>query len=113
MRETDPFADTAARLLKAARLQAGISLRALARRAGTSHATLIAYEAGRKCPSTATFFRILDACEYAVDIRLRPRIRWRDGIARGEELESVLALAEAFPVRAGRRMNYPVFPDPV
>jgi len=112
MLETDPYADTAARLLKSARQRAGLSLRALARRAGTSHATLIAYEAGRKCPSTATFFRILDACEYAVDIQLHPRVRWRDGLARGEELESVLALAEAFPAQASRRMDYPLFPDP-
>ncbi|MDP6376138.1 MAG: helix-turn-helix transcriptional regulator [Pseudomonadales bacterium] len=34
-----------------------MSLRELARRAGTSHATLSAYEKGVKTPSTSTFVR--------------------------------------------------------
>jgi transcriptional regulator with XRE-family HTH domain len=109
---SDHFSRSAARILRDTRARAGLSLRELARRAGTSHPTLVAYEAGRKSPSVATFLRILDACGFAVDFELSPRIRWQDGIPRGEELEAVLALAAEFPARAARRMPYPVFPEP-
>ena len=95
--------------LRRARERAGLSLRELASRAGTSHSTLSAYEHGRKAPSAATFFRILDACDLAVDLILTPRIRERDGIPRGEELQAVLELAEQFPTRIKRRMDLPVF----
>ena len=102
----------AARILSVARAAAGLSLREVARRAGTSHATLHAYETGKKSPAVSTFFRILHACGFAVDFHLPARIRWRDGIYRGDELASVLRLAEAFPAQAPRRMDYPVFPGP-
>lgn len=95
--------------LRRARAGAGLSLRELAKRAGTSHATVLAYEKGSKTPGAATFLRLLDACSYGVDIRLTPRIRRRDGLDRGEELEQVLRLAEQFPVRVARRMTYPRF----
>lgn len=98
--------------LRAARERAGLSLRELATRAGTSHSTLLAYERGKKVPSVATFVRILDACDMAVDFQLSPRIRERDGIPRGEELQAVLELADQFPVRVRRRMDLPVFGHP-
>ncbi len=101
----------AAGTLAAARHEAGVSLRELARRAGTSHPTLLAYETGRKSPSITVFLRILNACGYAVDFQLSPRVRWKDGIPRGEELESVLALAAEFPARSQRKMDYPTFPS--
>ncbi|MDH4023757.1 MAG: helix-turn-helix domain-containing protein [Gammaproteobacteria bacterium] len=100
--------DTAA-LLARARARAGLSLREVARRAGTSHATLHAYESGKKIPSVVTFLRVLEACGFAVDFDLAPRIRWQDGLDRGDELEQVLRLADQFPVRVSRRMNYPLF----
>jgi len=100
----------AADLLGEARMQAELSLRELARRAGTSHATLIAYESGRKIPSVATFVRIVEACGFAVDVMLSPRIRHRDGIDRGEELAEVLRLAGQFPARISPKMTYPIFP---
>ncbi len=106
----EDFSGHAARTLREARSRAGLSLRQLARRAGTSHPTLIAYERGRKSPSVVTFLRILDACGFAVDFDLSPRIRWQDGVSRGDELEAVLALAGEFPARVERRMSYPVFP---
>lgn len=87
------------RLLRSARLAAGLSLRELGARAGTSHATLSAYEQGNKVPSVVTFLRVLTACEFAVDFCVRPRIRFRNGLARGEELAEALALAEQFPSR--------------
>jgi len=99
-----------AALLASARAAAQLSLRELAERAKTSHATLSAYEKGRKVPSVTTYFRILEACGNAVDIQLHPRIRDRDGIPRGEELESVLNLAAQFPAKASRHLNLPAFP---
>ena len=95
--------------LRAAREGAQLSLRELAARAGTSHSTLLAYEQGKKVPSVATFVRILDACDLAVDFHLSPRIRERDGIPRGEELRAVLELAEQFPIRVKGRMDLPKF----
>jgi transcriptional regulator with XRE-family HTH domain len=103
-------ADTVAHQLEQARLAAGLSLRELAAQAGTSHATLLAYEQGKKTPAVTTFLRILEAAGYAVDIRLSKRIRERDGIPRGEELEAVLRLAEQFPARASQRMDFPRLP---
>jgi transcriptional regulator with XRE-family HTH domain len=98
-----------ARTLQRARAEAGLSLRELARRAGTSHATLSAYEQGKKMPSVETFLRILRACGYAVDIELSPRIRQSDGVDRGAELEAALELAAQFPARHARRLAYPRF----
>ena len=98
-------------LLVEARARARLSLRELAERAGTSHATLSAYEKGRKVPTVTTYLRILEACGNAVDVQLLPRIRERDGIPRGEELASVLALAAQFPSRASRHLDFPVFPS--
>jgi len=96
--------------LRRARREAGLSLRELARRAHTSHATLLAYENGTKVPGAATFLRLLESCGFAVDIRLERRVREVDGLARGDELEQVLRLAEQFPVRAARKVAYPRLP---
>lgn len=109
MNRTDHFSAIAAGMLRDARYRAGLSLREVARRAGTSHATLHAYESGEKVPSVAVFLRVLDACSFAVDVELSPRIRWQDGIYRGDELEQVLELAAEFPARVSRYMDYPRF----
>lgn len=100
-----------ARTLREARVRAGLSLRELAHRAGTSHATLSAYESGRKVPSASNYFRILEACGNAVDIVLNKRIREMNGIPRGEELEAVLELAASFPHRTNRHLEITRFPD--
>jgi transcriptional regulator with XRE-family HTH domain len=108
MRNSTPFDEArVARTLKAARESAGLSLRELARRAGTSHPTLLAYERGVKTPSVVTFIRILDACGFAVDFELSKRIRERDGIDRGKELEDVLELAAQFPARHAKTLRFP------
>ena len=57
-----------------------------------------------------TFLRLLRACDYAVDLRLERRIRERDGIERGGELEEVLRLVEQFPVRIDRSLRFPRWP---
>ncbi len=90
-----------------ARRAAGLSLRELARRAGTSHATLSTYECGAKSPTLLTFFRIIEACDFAVDMQFRPRIRGRGGQPRGEELVDVLRLAAQFPARPARTLDAP------
>ncbi len=99
-----------ATVLRNARQRAGLSLREAALRAGTSHATLSAYETGRKTPSVDNFLRILESLGYAVNFELHPRIRQADGLDRGEELAQVLQLAEQFPVKVSRHMTYPRFP---
>ena len=95
--------------LHEARTQRGLSLRLLASRAGTSHATLSAYEKNRKVPSTSTFLRILNACGYGVDVVLHTRIRQRHGMPRGQELIEVLSLAEQFPARPAGPLKFPRF----
>jgi transcriptional regulator with XRE-family HTH domain len=96
-------------LMRVARRRAGLTLRGAAEKAGTSHATVAAYEAGRKSPTLPTLLRILDSYGFAAEIVLSPRIRERDGISRGKELEEVLALAEAFPARVGKTLAFPKF----
>ena len=50
-----------AKTLAEARRRAGLTQSQLARRAGTSQATVSAYESGRKVPSIETFARLLAA----------------------------------------------------
>ena len=53
-----------ARTLRDARQRSGLSLRAAAKRAGTSHSTLSAYEHGGRMPSLNTLSRILEALDF-------------------------------------------------
>ncbi len=102
-----PGCDAIAGSLRNARLGADLTLRALAVRAGTSHATISAYEGGRKVPSAETWLRLLDACGFGVDLTLRRRIREVNGVSRGDELLAVLELAEQFPARPGKSLRFP------
>lgn len=61
---------TAADIIRAARLRAGLSTRELARRAQTSHATLSRYEHGKVQPSFATVERLVRACGLEMRIHL-------------------------------------------
>jgi transcriptional regulator with XRE-family HTH domain len=101
----------AAQTLRRARLGAGLSLRVLAARAGTSHATLAAYEAGRAVPRIDTLDRILRAAGYATDIAVerRPDATDAQRQAKGEELRQALELAAMFPARHARRLRFPRF----
>jgi len=98
-----------AALLRQARQRAHLTLRALAERAGTSHATLTAYESGRKVPTTATFDRIVRAAGFDLTTTLTPRVGGIDPAERGRELEEVLDLAAQFPARHHRTLRFPVF----
>lgn len=62
----------AGNLIKQARYRSGLSQRELARRAGTSQATLSAYESGRKSPSLDTLARIIRAAGQDLRIKVVP-----------------------------------------
>lgn len=62
----------AGNLIRSGRLEQGLSQRELARRAGTSQATLSAYESGRKSPSLETLARIVRAAGLDLRIQLVP-----------------------------------------
>jgi transcriptional regulator with XRE-family HTH domain len=98
--------------LRTARRRAGLTLRALAELADTSHTALAAYEAGRKEPAVATFDRILRAAGFEADLRLTPALGGPPRADRGRELEEVLHLAEQFPARHADRLLFPVFAQP-
>jgi transcriptional regulator with XRE-family HTH domain len=85
----------AARLLRSARLEAGLTLRQLALAAHTSHSTLAAYETGAKCPSVETLNRIVEAAGFRLEGHLAPHAERYDREARGRELADVLELADA------------------
>lgn len=104
----------AARMLRAARTRAGLSQAELARRAGTSQATLSAYETGRKQPTLATLDRLLAATGTRLTVRPAPAAvvtPSEAALARAARgLAQVLALAEAMPVRHASVLRYPRLP---
>lgn len=100
----------AAVTLRRVRLRSGLSLRALAARADTSHSTLSAYESGRKVPTVETLDRIVRAAGFELGVELTPAVGGTDREARGRELAEVLELAEQFPARHAPHLDLPVFP---
>ncbi len=87
---------SSAAALRRARLTAGLSLRALAELASTSHATIAAYEAGRVTPRADTLDRLLEACRVRLEPHRVAEIR-RDP-RRGppdQEFAQVLSLVDA------------------
>lgn len=99
--------------LRAARLRSGISQSELARRAGTSQATVSAYENGAKEPSVGTFARLLAAAGSRLSVEhapVRPAVvepSPRELARAGKTLADVIALAEVLPARPGRKLRYP------
>lgn len=97
--------------IRRARLRAGLTQHALAARAGTSQATISAYESGRKRPSVETLDRILTATGARLAVvpkRRRVRRPTRRELARvGRTLRDVIELAEALPVKHKRALEYP------
>ena len=96
-------------LLFLTRTRAGLGLRQAARRAGTSHATLCAYEKNKKMPSVATFLRLVESYNFSLEVSLQPRIRQRNELKRGDELIEVLNLADQFPASPPEKMQFPKF----
>jgi transcriptional regulator with XRE-family HTH domain len=101
----------AGRLIRDARIAAGLTQTDLARRSGTSQATLSAYENSERFPTAATLERILAAAgrRLATVPATRPvHIPNRTDLdERGRILADVLALAEALPFRRPRPLRYP------
>jgi transcriptional regulator with XRE-family HTH domain len=101
---------TAAAMIRAVRQRSGLGLRELARRAGTSHATLHAYERGDKEPRVDTVQRIASAAGYVLELGLVPRPDPEAArVAKGQELLDALELAAAFPARHHPTLRAPVF----
>lgn len=96
-------------IIRTAREQSKLSLRALAARAGTSHATLSAYENGRVDPTTTVLARIIRATGYSLESTLLALPSDVGGMSRGEELIAVLELAEQFPARHASELGFPLF----
>lgn len=101
----------AAAALHDARTRVGLTQAELGRRAGTSQATISAYEHGRKEPSLETLSRLLAACgvrlraEPASTTVLRPT---KAQVARaGRALVDVMLLAEALPTRHATELRFP------
>jgi transcriptional regulator with XRE-family HTH domain len=98
--------------LRRARIDAGLTQRELAVRAGTSQATVSAYESGRKQPSLATAQRLLDHAGVELRPVTRPGRRTRAQLERaGRHLEEALALAQELPFRRARTIDYPRLPE--
>ncbi len=100
-----------AETLRLARERSGLSLRAMAARAGASYSTLAAYEAGRVHPSFENVRRLVECAGFDLQVTLVPRPASGD-IERGRELEEVLAPAEQFPARHAPDLTFPAFPAP-
>lgn len=104
----------AADALRGARLRAGLTQHALATRAGTSQATISAYESGRKQPSLRTLERLLAATGSRLTIVPDGRARREptpEQLARaGRRLADVLELAAALPVRHRSTLEFPRLP---
>jgi len=92
-------------LIRDARRRAGLTIRQLARRAGTSHSAIAAYESGAKVPGGPTLERILRSCGFALRVQLVALAPFEDRQARGREIVDVLELAEQFPARHGPRIT--------
>ncbi|MBL4682909.1 MAG: helix-turn-helix transcriptional regulator [Pseudomonadales bacterium] len=102
------YTEKIAKLLAYTRKKSGMSSRQLAKAVGTSHSTILAYESGKKTPSTTTFLRIIHACKFSVDFLLSTRMRGDEDNPRGKELEEVLDLAAEFPARHRKQLRYPI-----
>jgi transcriptional regulator with XRE-family HTH domain len=94
-------------LLVEARQRAGLSRRELARRAGTSQATLSAYEHERVNPSVQVLERVLRAAGFVLEASLVSA----DDLERGRILEELLELAEAFPWRDPGQLEFPILAE--
>ncbi len=97
--------------IRAARRRAGLSQERLAGRAGTSQATLSAYENGRKQPTFETFARLLGATGSRLVVQPAERAVIRPSDAEleraGRALVGVLELAAALPRRHRRDLRFP------
>src|SRR5687768_8147452 len=95
-------------VIRECRARSGLTLHQLADWAGTSAATLSAYEHGRVVPRVDTLNRIVRAAGFALDEELvRRRTRGTDDRGtKDQELQNVLELAFAFPFRKRGELTF-------
>jgi transcriptional regulator with XRE-family HTH domain len=72
----------------------GLTAAELARRAGVSRASVSEYLHGHRQPRVGQLERLAEAADLQLEIHLRPSWHWRK-----EQLEDVLELADALPLR--------------
>lgn len=96
-----------AEVIVEARMRSGLSRRELARRSGTSQATIAAYEQGRVSPSIRVLQRIVLAAGFVVDVELKSA----DEVERGRILEQLLDLAEQYPWKERGALEFPVLAE--
>jgi transcriptional regulator with XRE-family HTH domain len=77
-------------LLSEARARAGLSQRALARRAGTSQSVVARIELGITDPSSHTLASLLEAAGFELTVRLEPAVSVDKHML--EDLERILSL---------------------
>ena len=86
-------------LVQQARHTAGLTQSELAQRAQTAQPAVAAYESGVRTPTIATLERLIGACDYDLEVRLRPRVR------RGASSLHELAVAIRQDVAEGRESD--------
>jgi transcriptional regulator with XRE-family HTH domain len=86
-------------ILLAARVEAGQSQRELAARAGTSGATIAAYERGTKEPRLSTLRRLLEAAGMRLELGYAPTTTRRSAVALTREEQRSLALHRVIAAR--------------
>jgi transcriptional regulator with XRE-family HTH domain len=92
-------------------VRAGISKRALAKRAGTSPAAIVLYESGQRDPTMGTLTRVIRATGAVVDLDLDPEPALPDRARCARSLEDVLGLADNIPLRPPTpQLRFPPFP---
>jgi transcriptional regulator with XRE-family HTH domain len=97
-------------ILREARTRNSLSQRALADRSSTSHATLSAYENGRKSPTSRVVERLVRDAGFTIEPFLVTAVpRSERGQSRGDELHEVLELASQFPLQVSKTLTYPIF----
>ncbi len=94
-------------LLIEARQRSGLSRRELARRAGTSQATLAAYESSRVSPSVPVLERILRSAGFILEAKLVEANEFERGVV----LRDLLELADAFPWADPGPLSFPILAE--
>ena len=101
----------AAHLLRAARLQAGLSQAEVARRAGLPRSVLCAYERGHRQPGADALARVLRAAGFV--LRAVPAAPRPDPARAAAILSQVVELAESLPYQPRPDLGFPPFHERV
>jgi transcriptional regulator with XRE-family HTH domain len=84
-------------MLRDARRRSGLTLRALAERAETSHSTLSSYEMSTVLPRADTMLRVLEAAGWRVAVIPASDLDLATRTERGRQLEELLRFTAHFP----------------